>query len=101
MAHVALGPTGRGTGPTGSPVTLVDVGGAFRSFMINDTDSVVTITHTFDPTTGDDVVTLLKVPAKDYIVIDNGAAGTVALSNAANSHGTSAQDEELIYLTVG
>ena len=101
MAHVALGNTGRGTGPVGDPVTLVGVDGEFRSFLINDTDSVVTVTHTYDPTTGDDVVTMHKIPAKDYIMISNGAAGTVSLSNAASSHGTSAQVDERIYLVVG
>ena len=101
MAQVALGNTGSGTGPVGSPVTLLSVDGEFRSFLINDTDSVITITHTFDPATGDDVVTEHKIPAKDYVVINNGAAGTVALSNAANSHGTSAQVDERIYLVVG
>ena len=102
MAHVALGETGTGTGPVGGSVTLLDVGGEFRSFLINDTDSVITVDHVYDPeAAGDNVVTMHKIPAKDYVMIDNGAAGTVALSNARNSHGTSAQVDERIYLVVG
>ena len=102
MAHVALGNTGTGTGPIGSPVTLLQVDSAFQSYLVNDTDSVVTITHTFDPTApGDNVVTMHTIPAKSYVIIDNGAAGAVSLSNAANSHGTSAQLDERIYLLVG
>ena len=102
MAHVPLGIAGAGTGPVGSPVTLLAVSGEFQSYLINDTDSAITITHTYDPdAAGDNVVTTHRIPAKGYVIINNGAAGTVSLSNASNSHGTSAQNEERICLLVG
>ena len=102
MAHVALGINGQGTGPVGSPVTLLEVDSAFQSYLVNDTDSVITITHTYDPdAAGDNVVTEHRIPPKSYVVIDNGAAGTVGLSAASNSHGTEAQFGERIYLLVG
>ena len=101
MAHVQVGLTGQGTGPVGSPVTLEDVGGEFRSVLVNDTDSTITVTRIFSPTTGDDVVDNLRVQAKSYVVVDHGAAGTVAISAVATTHGTEAQLDEYVYLMVG
>ena len=101
MAHVQVGMTGQGTGPVGSPVTLEEVDGQFRSVLVNDTDSTITVTRTFVPTTGTTVVDSLRVQAKSYLVVDHGAAGTVAISAVATTHGTEAQLDEYVYLMVG
>ena len=71
----------------------------FNSVIINNSDGVLHCDHTFDPTAaGDNVVTSHVVPAKSFVVVDNGAAGTVAISNVHNTHGTVAQNNEVIYV---
>ena len=101
MAHVQVGLIGQGTGPVGTPVTLEDVGGQFRSVLVNDTDSTITVTRTYTPDTGTAVVDNLRLQAKSYVVVDHGAAGDVSLSAVATTHGTEAQFEEYVYLMVG
>ena len=106
MGHVIVGNGGTGTGyvastnqiDTVSSVTLDGVA-RFNSVIVNDTDGVMQCDHTFDPTAaGDNVVTSHVVPAKSFIVIDNGQAGTVTIGNVRNTHGTGAQSGEAIYV---
>ena len=106
MGHTIVGSAGDGTGYVASTnqidtVSALTIDGVsyFNSIIVNDTDGVLHCDHTFDPTAaGDNVVTSHVVPAKSYIIIDNGQAGTVAISNVHNTHGTGAQYNEAIYV---
>ena len=103
MAHVVVGTGGTGTGVVGTAETLasVTIDGVtmFNSVVVNDTDGVLLCDHTFDPAgVGNNVVTPLTVPAKSYLVVDNGEAGTALISNVRNTHGTGAQSNEAIYV---
>ena len=104
MGHTIIGSAGDGTGfvpSTNQTVASLTLDGVarFNSIIVNDTDGVLHCDHTFDPTAaGDNVVTSHIVPAKSFIVIDNGEAGTVAISNVHNTHGTGAQYNEAIYV---
>ena len=104
MARVIVGTGGTGTGfvtaanVTTQSVTLDGVA-RFNSVIVNDTDGAILVDHTFDPTAaGANVVTPLTVPAKSYLIIDNGEAGAVSISNVRNTHGTGAQSGEAIYV---
>ena len=104
MGHTIIGNSGDGTGfvsSTNQTVASLTLDGVarFNSVIVNDTDGVLHCDHTFDPTAaGDNVLTSHIVPAKSFIVIDNGQAGTVAISKVHNTHGTGAQSGEAIYV---
>ena len=105
MGHVVVGTGGTGTGYVSSAnqtVSSITIAGVahFNSVLVNDTDGAILVDHSFDPTVTTDptVVTSHTVPAKSFIIIDNGAAGDVSISNVRNTHGTGAQFDEAIYV---
>ena len=96
MATVTL--TAAGVGGTQSG-TVTTAGGAGGGIIIVTNDSDATVT--FDvATAGSAVLTNQVVAAKDYKIVTGLNNGAQTLTNVSTSHGTAAQNAEVIYNTL-
>lgn len=96
MATVTLNAAGVGGTQSGTVTTAGGSGGGII-MVTNDSDATVT----FDVATGGSaVLTNQVVPAKDYKIVSGLNNGAQTLTNVSTSHGTSAQNAEVIYVTL-
>jgi len=96
MATVTLNATGVGGTQSGTVTTAGGSGGGII-MVTNDSDATVT----FDvATAGSAVLTNQVVAAKDYKIVSGLNNGAQTLTNVSTSHGTSAQNAEVIYVTL-
>jgi len=96
MATVTLNSAGVGGTQSGTVTTAGGSGGGII-MVTNDSDATVT----FDvATAGSTVLSNQVVAAKDYKIVSGLNNGAQTLTSVSTSHGTSAQNAEVIYVTL-
>jgi len=96
MATVTLSAAGVGAAQSGTVTTAGGSGGGII-MVTNHSDATVT----FDvATAGSTVLSNQVVAAKDYKIVSGLNNGAQTLVNVSTSHGTSAQNAEVIYNTL-
>jgi len=96
MGTVTINASGVGGSQSGTVTTAGGSGGG-KIMVTNDSDSVIT----FDVATAGTVVqSNLKCPAKDYLIVQGLNNGAQTLVSLTTSHGTVAQNAEVVYNTL-
>jgi len=94
VGTVTINASGVGGAQSG---TITTSGGGGTVMVCNDTDSPITYNVA---TAGTDVQTGLRLDAKAFTRITGLANGAQTLTSVKTAHGTSAQNGEIVYLTL-
>ena len=96
MATVTINASGVGGTQSGT-ITTAAGSGAGSIIVTNDSDAAITFNVA---TAGTDVQTGVTCEAKGYKIVTGLNNGATTLTSLTTSHGTSAQANEVVYLTL-
>ena len=96
MATVTINASGVGGTQSGT-ITTAAGSGAGSIIVTNDSDAAITFNVA---TAGTDVQTGVTCEAKGYKIVTGLDNGATTLTSLTTSHGTSAQANEVVYLTL-